>query len=498
MVKLEDFGFKEVEKAWLEKDKPRETDYPKPIERLRLMYESYNLSIEETYFWLLNHMRIDWNFPSEEIEKITDVFSSSEMSSYWGMNQQRLALQQDRASQYLKGISEMVKAMFQIVREIRIIKERLDYYESSYQNDKNAESSEIALKGIWIDMVEGGMKNPASVYGLAREVGFTILPDLFFRIRIKKEEEDKIDEIVAEKAREFNAKVREVLARKLIQYTEWKKRTYEELKTRKNFTLKYLRQHYDTIQLYINWIKPYLRAIKRMGSKEKHMMSPDIISAFETAMIELEFLAKKPQGKKYYSCILASFNYKTAPKMEFQQEAYQHKGPIHVGKVEFTLRAYAWTKEDIENYKKYRQAEDMELLSSVDESVKAALDALGDELKNYLKEAGEVIKEGKIEPVKKKAEKLQFSNPFTALIGGFGEMISALTGIGKREYCPSCGNEIKKSDTKCPVCNEPLKKPTKEEEFELEKEKKKAEDYTLFCMFQIYKNYKKSHGLLSW
>jgi len=480
-TELKDFGFKDREKAWLEKDKERETDYPKPVERLRLMYESYNTSIEESYFWLLGHMRVDWDYPSEEVEKITDVFSSSELSSYWGMTQQRVALQQDRASQYLKGISEMTKALFQIVREIRIIKERLDYYESSYKNDKNANSSEIALKGIWIDMVEGGMKNPASVYGLSREVGFTILPDLFFRIRIQKEDEGRIDEIIAAKAGEFNTKVREVLARKLMQYTEWKKRTYEELTTRKSFTLKYLRQHYDTIQLYINWIKPYLRAIRRMSAKEKHLSSPDIVSAFETAMVEIEFLAKKKKKGDYYSCILASFNYKTSPKMEFQQEAYQHKGPIHVGKLEFTLRAYGWTQKDIDNYKKYRESQDMELLSSIDESVKAAMESLGTELKNYLTEAGEVIVESKTDEKKEtKPEKIQFSNPFIALIGGFGELVGALTGVGQNK-------EAKKE-----------KKPTKEDEFERLNAKKSAEGEAIFNMYQIYKNYKKSHGLLSW
>ena len=57
------------------------------------------------------------------------------------------------------------------------------YYSDSYDADsKSRESAEITLKGIWVDMVEQGAKNPASVYGMAREVQFTTLPDLFFSI----------------------------------------------------------------------------------------------------------------------------------------------------------------------------------------------------------------------------------------------------------------------------------------------------------------------------
>ena len=43
---------------------------------------------------------------------------------------------------------------------------------------------------------------------------------------------------------------------------EWKEKTYQELTTREKFVLKYLRQHYNTIKLYMNWIRPYLRNVK--------------------------------------------------------------------------------------------------------------------------------------------------------------------------------------------------------------------------------------------
>ena len=72
-----------------------------------------------------------------------------------------------------------------MVRELRVIDERLAYYneaeaESKKPMDKRGKSSEITLKGIFIDLVQGGGKSAASVYGMSRELEFITLPDIFF------------------------------------------------------------------------------------------------------------------------------------------------------------------------------------------------------------------------------------------------------------------------------------------------------------------------------
>ncbi|MEK6968598.1 MAG: hypothetical protein AABX51_08285, partial [Nanoarchaeota archaeon] len=248
------------------------TGYPEPDGKLKyhMVFETNQQYIEEHYYWILHNLRYDFGFT--HYDKITDIFAASEQSAFFGVSEQRLALQQDRISQFLRGISDMMKALFQLVREIRIIDERLTFYNDSFNRGQEAQGSEITLKGIWIDQVEGGVKNAGSVYGLAQTVGFSILPDLFFRIKIDDKGLDKyaynweefqqktvgfpekIDEMITKL--DFNEKVKEVLKRKLTQYYIWKVRTFKELCVRKKFTVKYLRQHYDTIKLYMGWIKP--------------------------------------------------------------------------------------------------------------------------------------------------------------------------------------------------------------------------------------------------
>ena len=107
--KLREAGF-EIEKAELVKGRILETDYPKPYIRDHITFESFGLSMEEVYFWLLNGLKVDTGYP--EIIKITDIFSSSEQSSFWGQQKQRLGLQEDRVMNYMATIGKLLKELF--------------------------------------------------------------------------------------------------------------------------------------------------------------------------------------------------------------------------------------------------------------------------------------------------------------------------------------------------------------------------------------------------
>ncbi len=446
----------------------RKTGFPSPAFRERIVVENLGGSAEAAYFWIVDHLKYDWGYT--DFLKITDVYAASEQSAFFGVSEQRLSAQQEKAATYLRGISEMVKALFQIVRELRIIDERMAYYIDSYSNKANAQSSEITLKGIWIDQVEGGVKNAASVYGLAQSVGFSILPDLFFRITVR----DPVNIDIVVNKLEFNEKVKEVLRRKLRQFGEWKKRTYDELNTRRRFIIKYLRQHYETIKLYMGWIKPYLRNIKRLQLDQKKLESADIIAAFEGSMIEIEVLARKddPAYQKFYPCILIHFKYRTKPQMSFVGEGYQ-RGPLHVGIFDMTLRGYIWTKDHIENYRRMRDEEDLQLMGLINESVKEAMDSLGDELKHYLMEGGESFEAPK-KPVS--IPKPTFADPFIAVFQGVFDIVGSFGISGKKDEKPKEKfDKIKMSD-------------------EIEKARKALKGE----IYQTYKNYKKMHGMLTW
>ena len=464
---LKKYGFEEIEDSEEFRGEKIKTGYPKPARRYRLHYEGYNVSIEEPYFWTLHYLRYFGGFP--RIDKITDVFAAAENSAFFGASQQRIGLQQDKVSQFLATIGKMVRELFQLVREMRILDERLSYYADSYTSSPSAESAEITLKGIWVDLVEQGAKNPASVYGMAREVQFTTLPDLFFSTHPKKQED--VDVVVEKERGQFNREVREVLKRKLRAFLAWKEHTYEELKNRRKFTLKYLRQHFEIIRMYMTWVKPYLKNIQRLQLDQSKTETPDLIVAFESSMIEVEILAIKPAGQ-FNQCILMHYLFRTRPEMSYSQE-YQ-RGPLHLGRIEMDFRAYAWTDKEIENYKKLREQEDFQLLGVIDGSVRAAMEALGDELMRYLKEAGEEFEEKKEMP---KAP-VKRSGPFMSVFEGFAELFTSF----------KTSKELKQSK----------KKPTQTDVMKKVIAKRNAEEAIKKVMWNTYHHFKKQHDMLNW
>lgn len=423
---------------------------------------------------------------------MSDIYSATEASAFFGVQEQRLGLQQEKVSQYLRGISEMTKGLFQIVRELRILEQRLELYEEKDEKTgKPKYSNQITLKGYYIDLVEGGAKSPASVYGLAQQVGFATLPDLFFRANPAEGEDTNA--YVETHFGDFNEKVKDVLKRKLTQFENWKKHTGKELKFRFGFQKKYLKQHYHTIRMYAQWIKPYLKHIKRLTPDLKSLDLPDMIAGMEQAMLEMEFLVRLKKKGNYIPVNIITFLYRTAPQMSYQTE-YQ-RGPIHVGRTEMTFKAYAWKEEELDAYMKSKNEEELELLGSIDSSIQQALDSLGDELKKFLLEKGEKEEEkekkekqtkwqkfytvltGKpVEKAKLKYKPGSALDPFISIFKGFGEMFEAFTGFSR----------VLKGKEKGPS------------QWALNKEKKAAITTARKIIWVTYNIFKKAHGMVTW
>jgi|FLOH01.1.fsa_nt_gi hypothetical protein len=443
------------------------TGYPPPNYKLHLMTESFSMSLEESYYWIVSQFRRGFAF--DRFIKITDIFSASEQSSFWGAAQTRIKIQQDNVTQYMATIGKMIKDLFQIVRELRLIDERLYLYDTWDQR----KSSDLTLKGMFIDLVEGASKNPSSVYGLAQQVGFTILPDLFFSTRVF--DSSKVDEVVD--ALEYNVAIKNVLKRKLLNYVVWKEKTDKEIRARRKFQLQYLRQHWAVIKMYMDWIKPYLKNIQRMQMDSRRSDSVDIVSAFETSITEIEFIAMKPAVKGIHPVVLTSFEFRTRPDLSFQQDNYAHRGPVHVGRMVMKLRTYGWTESDIKKYQDYRRKESMQLFGIVDESVKAAMDALGNELEDYLRESGEGVplKEEENIPKTRKINSWGIFDPFVSVIKGFGEIFFALI----------------------PINNVSFKRAPKSSEPDQEAKDGVAKSIQGIAWL-VFKNYKKAHRMITW
>jgi len=472
-----------------EKEEKVKGELGDPKSSYKMVIDSQQGGVERFYFWVLRFLEkpatlgLGFDGKNGKIIKIKDLYTSAETSTYFGNVEQKKAAQQDRISTYLANVGKFTKELFQILRELRILDERLTYYD---QIDAGKKAADIALKGIWIDLVEGGSQNVASVYGLANKVGFVTLPDLFFDTFVKKSE-DVEKEAFSYQDKGINRKVCEVLTRKLQQYMLWKEKTEKELRTRRNFVLAYLAQEYNVIKMYASWLKPYMENVKKL-QQNRELNQADIVTAFETAKIELELLAvkntyslKTPEGyeenkefQKVFPCIRVTFNYTTIPQMSFQQE-YQ-RAAIHTGHTEIKFEGYVVEKEELDAYVKKQNEDAFDILISIDET----LAALKDELYKYLDEAQKQFKVNKLQSLYPKTEEEKEPDqsivaPFKAVFDGFKEVFS----FG-----------YKKSESKD---EEDKPKMTKHDEVE----EKEAADGALKLVVVLYDIFKKNFGMFT-
>ncbi|MEM4263531.1 MAG: hypothetical protein QW666_01380 [Candidatus Woesearchaeota archaeon] len=467
-------GYADHELFEVQKDQMMHLDYPTPKNKYFMIYESPHESIEPIYFWSLNHMKIDWSYPI--VYKITDIFTASEHSAFWGAATSRLGLASDKVMQFLATIGQFIrKDMFQLIRDIRWIKERLAYHEDAR---KGLTSAEITLKGIWCDLVDGvvqGQRVSPNIFQLASQLQFTTLPDWFFSRHPQKT--DDVDKVV--EGIDTTRVIKDLLKRKMHQYLVWREENYKELKQRELFELRYLRQNYNIIRMYLTWLKPYMRHVERLQGDITKLSSDELIASFEGSMIEIEVLGQKiPKGnEKYYSCLLLTFQYRTRPSLQFTQETPgYHRGPVHVGETKISWRAYAWDEKKIKNFIKMKEKEDLEMLQNIDSSIKATMDAIGDDLEKYLAEAEKL--EVKEEPKQKQVKQPSLLDPFLAIGKGFGETFGAMVPVFKKEKGP--------------------KKPTKADKEKENAEKKTATTTAVKDCWQHYKNFKKAHGMITW
>jgi hypothetical protein len=410
--------------------------------RYRLLVDSPQSGVEAKYFSVLRALTNKTPFgrgisgDDGYVVKTKDIYTAGETSSYWGAVEQKKGAQIDKFQQLMQNVGGMVKALFQLLRDLRILEERLQFYEDSNKGDTNAE---VHLKSVWVDVVEGGSQNATSVIGLSGQPGYATLPDLFFSVhpKIDKDVDKEVNKL--KESHGINKKVRQILGRKLKQYLIWKQKTEKELSVGQKFKLGYLRQHYSVIRLYLGWLRPYLRNIKRLQMKTEGIAEDkDLAAAFETSKLELEFLAirtKFAKGtdrgevdakfKEIFPVIRVRINFLAIPQMAYQNEG--QRGALHSGQAEILIDGASLTKQQLEDYKKSLTEDDMDLLEEVDSSIAA----MREELTYYLKKAGGAFDIQKEPPKEEKPEGMLKGafEPFIAL----GDFFKEFAGIEFKE-----------------------------------------------------------------
>ena len=193
--------------------------------------------------------------------------------------------------------------------------------------------------------------------------------------------------------------------------------------------------------------------------------------------------------------------------MTFTDASYQNRGPVHVGRVTIHMRGYIWSQKDIYNYNKLKEMEGLELLGELDETVKEAVTALGDQFLDYLKELKMDVsdfekKDDKKEKPKKKQD--SFLEPFFSVGKGAFELLGAF-GPSKPKIdeeikvtCSNCGTKNSQGTASCSKCGDDLIPETAQMKIDRQASKSGANGTVQGTLFAMYKNFKKAHGMIQW
>ncbi len=443
-----------------------------PICTYHLVYDSIGEGVEPIYYWTLDYMREEP--PSGmglEVTKVEEGFEASVTSGFFGEMGARAGVLQDRAMKILETINAVIKSIINIIYDLKDFEIRLQTYDELHSKDpEKRKAARLALKGIWMDMVDI-KRGRASINMLAQQLDFITLRDAFMMVNSEKEIE----------ALDVNRRVKNILHRKLNEYLKWEKLSEEELRKRFNIEKSYLATQIDSLKLYAKWIKPYLKAAQKLGMKEFNV--PDIVTGFSGMVMELSLFGKreiKPEDvhtkfakvkldRKYYACVGVDFKFRTLPQAMRTERGTQY---INTGRTEILFNGYALDDIEVEAMEKQELYEDMELVENL---TGVSLKELQKDIEHFLK------KEEKKEEKEKKPISKEVEEQIKSIGKGFKEALSPLTEVGKTF----------KSIFK------PVRLPLKTS-FVASEVEKAAKEQAKDLTYQLYDVYKKAHGMLTW
>ncbi|MDD5182490.1 MAG: hypothetical protein PHC66_04995 [Candidatus Nanoarchaeia archaeon] len=443
--------------------------------------ESFGPSVEPKYFWVIDFLRV----MQYKIEKHWEKMGASVVSQFFGEMSTRRQFLERRGMEIMATINTVVKTIINLLYDLRELDRRLQTYDQLKAEDpKDVESAEYSLKRVWMDEVDV-RKGGASINNMAQKgLEFITMRDAFMIAKTAK----NVDEL------ELNDRVKRILKMRLDEYEKWKTESNSELHMRRRVEKAYLKSEVDSLKLYSQWARPYLKAAQQLQFEDIDIKDQDLIQAFDQNFLEIKVRGynemrlkdlfekrgiprkitppatwteekKKAYldeqlGPAIYDVAEVTFRYRTKPALVSQSQqgggAYRH-----LGKLNIVFESYLLTKEDYELLERQEQGEAMDFIEGM---TKESLDAMRVDIDRYLNEEDEK-EEGKAAEAKKPGKPI--IDEFFGMFGGGGGGKGLLAGF-------NLFNKAKYAQT-------------------LLTARKKVADRA----FNVYDIFKKSQGLLS-
>ena len=383
-----------------------------PVERHTLTYEMFSQNLEPLYFWLLEWINQEWG----TTKKLTDNFVSSAGSGFFSEFGQKRTRMQEEAMKLLQTAGVVTKSILNIIYDLKEFKLVLSEYEK-YNNAKSSgekQAALLSLKQRWLDKVDI-QKGNSSIKGLAQQFEYVTIIDAFMAS----------NDLEHLKSLDLNDRVKRILQQRVSEFNSWVKESEKELKKRFEIEKLYLRNQVNSLKLYARWLKPYLKAVKQLEQKAEE--TPDIVTAFNTALFELTVLGlgkyapdediangdlpeyfKKLKLRKYFPVVLVELKFRSVPDLADQNR----RGYVYRGRAEITLTSFSLNEDELKVFEEELKKDDLsdtyELIEGVTEK---SLSHIQDDIDEFLEE--------KKEKQEEKKENSEDINPFSAIFDFF-------------------------------------------------------------------------------
>jgi hypothetical protein len=248
-----------------------------------------------------------------------------------------------------------------------------------------------------------------------------------------------------------------------------------------------LRSQVETIKLYSQWMKPYLKAAEELRQKGFDGNAA-LVNAFSTSMFELTLFAKSKKDatppkkygsynmkRKYIPCMVLTLKYRGHVSQRVTQKGDYGYGMG--GRVEMIFDSYSLNSEEIKLLEDKMKNEDFADSMNFSGDVAAeSLEALKKDLSHFLDGDFENKKTEESKKKDKKEKDANDINPITALFGVFFKK-----------------KEENKGENKVLLSTEDIKPDNYLEKAARVLASKSASD----TLYKVYDIYKKSHGMAS-
>lgn len=427
-------------------EKVRVLKHKNKIRHYEYEEDSFGVSVEPKYFWVIDFVR-KMGFT---VEKSWEKMGASVVSQFFSEMGSRRTILEKRGLEILGNVNTVIRSLINLLYDLREFDRRLEIYDKIHSENKDdAEAAEVTLKRVWMDEVDIKKGNGSiNAMSAAKGLEFTTLRDAFM-VAKKLADINSLD---------LNERVKRVLKGRLEEYLEWEKASEKELRMRRKVEKAYLVSQVNSLKLYSKWAKPYLQAAQRLQFEDVKLKDPDLIQAFDQNFIELnirgtskmrlkQFFAKggtvskvKPPetwskkrkdefeeskyGPAVFSVMDITFTYRTKPALVQQTQA----GGVYrqIGRMNIVFDSYLFTKDEFELLDKQEEWDAMKFIEGMTDD---SLEALREEIEKYLEED---------KKEEKKEEKKKHEPILNKLFGS-----SAGSGMGFSLSLPEMFNKTK-------------------------------------------------------